>query len=1292
MTTRTAHLEYRTTGAGRARGEVISLAQALEMQKRKAIENGPALRRAAADTGFLGAVSQSAAAKNAALANSLGPVGAGMSYVARTAPAAAAGLFAYTARAERASLLTRALNTSILAGAGTMAAASVASVAYFDNVVRGADAYAAMTARINIFTEGAFAQAQAQREIYDTARDARSGVEGLVTLYTRLTPAVRDAGRAQADALRITELVAKSNLIGGGGVREAEAGTIQFAQAIGSGVMRGDEFRSLMEAQPMLMRYIARNLQIGDQDGVAFSQLRALAEEGELTADRILTALLAAEAQIEADFANAPRTAAQGWQVLSDQITRTIGQISQSTGLQRGIVDWLSDMADGIDQFRMNALMNPDALQPLEDAQNLIGGFIAGIGDLGEEAVEHLDLIVSAGTALISLKLGEVFAGWFAMGVDGARRMSATLAEFRANAPFAAGAAVDATGAEAARNLRATAMAQEARAVEMRTAAEIKLAQAQIARKAATDASARADQIAMTQGAQSAAAVAARTQATALAATADRLKAQATKEGAAADAAAAAASTRKTLAEAAEARVTAQATAAQIAKNAAMRVGIGLYNMLGGAAGVATLVIGGLTWAIWEAERAYRAKIEAMREDMVISGQLTAINQALAGATWAQVPALIAAAQAHRERAAAAREDAEAQLALLEERRAVSEGFLANPTIAPGGPEASGLGLAMTTLFGGRQERDIRAALAAADRDEVSARNATAVQNLTLGWLDRARRQEENRTGRDTAGREISADRRAENEREIARLADVGTRTLESIERAMTAQEAEIASETDPARRGRLERGLSEQRAIFEAAAQLANPGAEITPPPTATQTGGGGSRGGARDNSAAEAERAAREAEAAAERAARANERWFDMMADMNGRHQGAIRAERLINELRADGADITEDAAAAYVAWAAAQDRARAAAQALQTVQQDVSDAMDRQLALMPSATNARGGVDVRQAAQQIADARIAANREAEERVREQAQRDREANAWTDEQFERELADRLAAIRVAAEIDTMERLRLLRQQAAEEEVRYVEERIAETSDRLESSVNDLFFARSWDDVANIGSKLMNDMMQAMYEELIGNPLRHAIQAGIRQLISDSAKGGSGWQNTFLNVVGSALGLSGGGGSGAGLSKGSYGGTWNKGGGLPGKAGGGLIVGPGTGTSDSILGLINGRPAVRVSDGEYIVKAEATRRHFALLTAINEDRLPAYAAGGPVGGGSPSVRVQAGAPSIQIINNSRAQVTERRETGPDGLTRLYLEDMPDRMVKKAGATGALSRAARMGPQPRSRP
>lgn len=831
MASRTAYLDYSVRGAETGAARVRTLSEALARQKREAVAAVPAMRAAQQGTGFFGAVALSSSAKVSALTNSLGPLGAGLGMIVREAPLATASLVHMSAQTARMSLLSRASNIAIMGGVSAMAAGGVAAVAYADNIIRGADAYQAMTARIRIFSEGQVDAAQNERALYAVGVETRQGVAQLTTLYTRLTPAVLDAGRAQADALKITELTSKALLIQGATVREAEASTVQFAQALSSGVLRGDELRSLMESSPQLLRYIAAELEINGKVGVAFGQLRGLGEQGLLTTNRLMDALIAAQPAIEADFINAPKTAQQSWVILGDTITRAIGQVSQSTGLQAGLVSWLDGLAKQIDAFRSKTLLDPDALSPAEDAIRLIGGALDTAMDLAGGVVENFDLITAAAQTLLALKAGEIMAGWFTVAAAKAREMYEGVQRFRANGYFMAGAAGDQVGAAAALNARAAAESAQQRAAIMSAEADLKARTAAAARAAADTQAAAASSLKATAGVKAAQVAEAEALATTLATQAERAETQAKAASTAATNAAAAASARNAVAQEAEAMVTRQVTASMAAKAAVGRGLSAVYGMLGGGIGLLTIALGAVLFATWKVQQAWEEKTAAMLDAVRVSDELRAISDALASATWAEVPALQAAAQAHRDKAAAAVADAEATLEAERARQSIRDRAGAEPGLMGMGAIPQGF-----DLTGGPRRRQAEAVLAAAQADAFRAREETYVANTRARIVEARARAEENRTGQDIAGRDISPDRRAANVAFVERARTEARRDVERLEARLNAQEA--AAARAPGDRS-LANGVGIYRRSFETAAELSalgDPRGPRSPAPAAKE------------------------------------------------------------------------------------------------------------------------------------------------------------------------------------------------------------------------------------------------------------------------------------------------------------------------------------------------------------------------------------------------------------------------------------------------------------------------
>ena len=1295
MATRVATLDYRVTGAETSTARVRGLNQALHEQRRNALAATPAMAAAQRGTGMLGAVSAASTSQVMALAGSLGPLGAGLGHIAARAPLAAGGIMQVAAASERMGMLSRASNAAILGGAAVMAVGAVTAVGYAGAILRGADAYTAMTSRLRIFSDGLVAAAANERELFERAREARAGVEGLNTLFVRISPAVEDMGRAQGDALEVVEATSKALSIQGATAQEAWASTVQFSQALASGVLRGDELRSMMESSPLLMRYLAQNLEMNGRIGVSFGQIRSLGHEGLLTAEKLIDALMRARPQIEADFINAPKTAQQGWTMLRDTIQRTVGQLATTSGLQQGVFAFLGGLTDRLEAFRERMILNPDAFDPVIEAGQLFGDVLDTAGRLAGGVAEHFDLITEAARVLIALKLGEVLATGFGAAVIKAREAFTAIQAFRANGPFMAAAALDETGAAAAVNARTAAMQAQTRATELQIQADLRARTATAARAAADAAAAEATRLKATAGVQATVVAQAEARASALNTAAERAETQSRNASTAAKNAGTAASTRLAIAEQAELAVTRQVTNAQALKAAVGRGLSSLYMLMGGHIGAVTLALGGLIYAVWSSKRAWDEKIEALRDAVVISDDLERISRAVASANWAEVPALLAAAEALREKARAAREAAQAQRDELDSRTGEIREAVRTGRAGPNG-RVSGAQM-------DARRRELDRVIADARRDEFRQTEAQRQINLRALTVEGRQRAEENRVGRDAAGREISPERRAENDRRLAEIRAVGLRNVEALDRSQTAQQAAMQGASAGDRRN-LERGLGLYRESWQAAAELATvgePNERTAPPPAAPGGGGGSSRrssaeraqattldrisdaalieqlmgrtaapsarfsvrdGTLFDGDGAFTARSEDEARAAAayleqieavttaqdaliaetgmtrealaaqaaqtletalatSSATQAEQRWADQLAQARGESTASAEAEREVTEARRQGVTITEEAAAAYVALATAQDRARRAETALNAVRPVVAEVtreeLDRLGALPERWRNDVGGMgfDPDAAMAEWAGARERIAAESESRIRAELDRQVREGLITRAAAEQQAAEQVAAMRVALETENAQQIAGIWNQLRQDDERAWQERFQERleqerqlADAITGSLEDLAMGG---DPADIGRRFMDDLLRAMWRELVTNPLNLTIRNAIRALSGGGDNGGL--FGAMLGGVGRMFGFS-----------------------IPGKADGGL---PG-GAPSLAPGLIRGpggprddRILARVSNREFISNAAATQAYLPLLQALNAGvplaealrrSLPAFMGGGlPMGGSS---------------------------------------------------------------------
>lgn len=208
------------------------------------------------------------------------------------------------------------------------------SVSAFTGAIRAiantSDAYNLMNARLGLATDSQEEFNVAQAELERVASATQAPLESLVTLYTRIARPLKEAGRTQSEIIQVTEAVATSFRISGASAQEAENGVIQFAQALGAGALRGDEFNSVAEQAPRLMQALADSL------GVSVGALKDMAGEGELTADVVTDALVGSLATLRAEAETLPQTVGGAMVELEDKVNKAVGQ-ADLTPLIQGI-------------------------------------------------------------------------------------------------------------------------------------------------------------------------------------------------------------------------------------------------------------------------------------------------------------------------------------------------------------------------------------------------------------------------------------------------------------------------------------------------------------------------------------------------------------------------------------------------------------------------------------------------------------------------------------------------------------------------------------------------------------------------------------------------------------------------------------------------------------------------------------------------------------------------------------------------------------------------------------------
>lgn len=210
-------------------------------------------------------------------------------------------------------------------------------------LIEAADSYAMLSAKIQQSTKDSGNFEQAISGVHQIALQTNSTLDNTGALFTRLNTVAKDMGKSQQFALDMTSTVTKAIQLGGSSTQEAEAAVTQFIQAMQGGVLRGEEFNSIMEGGYGLAEALAKGL------GKTTGELRKMAENGELSAERVLAALEKQKAGVDAQYAEMPTTISNALQKIATSWQILIGEMDQANGASATVAQWLSTIADNLD-------------------------------------------------------------------------------------------------------------------------------------------------------------------------------------------------------------------------------------------------------------------------------------------------------------------------------------------------------------------------------------------------------------------------------------------------------------------------------------------------------------------------------------------------------------------------------------------------------------------------------------------------------------------------------------------------------------------------------------------------------------------------------------------------------------------------------------------------------------------------------------------------------------------------------------------------------------------------------
>jgi len=335
--------------------------------------------------------------------------------------------------------ISTALGQLKQAAAGAFALNAVQG--YAAQFITAADAMRNMDQRLLLTAKNTNDYAAAQKTVVDIARDSHQGLAEVANLYTRMALATANLNIGQQELAEVTKTVALATALSGSSASEASAGLQQFAQAMASNRLGGDELRSVLENMPLLTKVFV------DAAGGSMAKLREMAEKGQLTTEWMIAAIKAAKETIEAQAAAMPATVGRSMTDLKNQASLYVASVDQATNFTTklaGVIDYLGAHLDMVAKGGMLALGT--------GISALIGGGLAA----ATLAVTDFMGKISIGTVAVAANTVSVSANAQALtGYGMAASIAATQTAANTAAQTAATAAQVAAGSTAARLLPA---------------------------------------------------------------------------------------------------------------------------------------------------------------------------------------------------------------------------------------------------------------------------------------------------------------------------------------------------------------------------------------------------------------------------------------------------------------------------------------------------------------------------------------------------------------------------------------------------------------------------------------------------------------------------------------------------------------------------------------------------------------------------------------------------------------------------------------------------------------------
>ncbi|MEP8872525.1 phage tail tape measure protein [Enterobacter hormaechei] len=271
--------------------------------------------------------------------------------------------------------LTGQLNSAKASAVGL--AGAFAGAYATGHLISLADEWSSVNARLKQASKSSDDFKESQRALMDISQRTGTAFSDNARLFARSAASMREYGYSSEEVLKVTEAISTGLKLSGASTSEASSVITQFSQALAQGVLRGEEFNSVNENGDRVIRALASGM------GVARKDLKAMADQGQLTADKVVPALISQLGALQDEYSAMPQTVASATTKIENAFLAWVGGANEATGATSALTGALNAISDNI-----NTVASAAGVLAAIGGSRFIGGMI---GDLGSQTAQLVE-------------------------------------------------------------------------------------------------------------------------------------------------------------------------------------------------------------------------------------------------------------------------------------------------------------------------------------------------------------------------------------------------------------------------------------------------------------------------------------------------------------------------------------------------------------------------------------------------------------------------------------------------------------------------------------------------------------------------------------------------------------------------------------------------------------------------------------------------------------------------------------------------------------------------------------